>query len=160
MKPFRYAVPALVLLAATAGRADAQQATQTVSYEVQAISEIAFTGSPSLVVSAATAGSAPTAVTANASYAVTTNETNRKITAAIDTNMPTGVTLSVNLAAPTGGSSAGAVTLGTTAQDVVTGITQVNQGGLSVTYSLSATAAAGVVASGTRTVTYTITAGA
>lgn len=159
MKLLRYAVPALALALATAGNASAQ-ATQDVTFEVQAINQIAFTGSPSLVVSTATAGSAPTSVTAGATYAITTNQTNRKVTAQINSAMPSGVTLTVSLAAPTGGSSAGAVSLGTTAQDVVTGVSTVNQSGLSVTYTLSATAAAGVVASGTRTVTYTITAGA
>jgi hypothetical protein len=73
--------------------------------------------------------------------------------------MPAGVTLSVNLAAPTGATSAGAQALGTTAVDVVTGITKIAQGTLGVTYTLSATASAGVVSSTSRTVTYTITGG-
>jgi hypothetical protein len=74
--------------------------------------------------------------------------------------MPSGVTLSVSLAAPSGAASAGSVSLGTVAQDVVTGIGTVSASGLNVTYTLSATAAAGVVASDSRTVTYTITTGA
>jgi hypothetical protein len=160
MKILRFAIPALALAAFSAGNAAAQQATQDVSFEVQAINQLAFTGSPSLVISTATAGSAPTSVTANASYAITTNESNRKITASIDGNMPSGTTLSVSLAAPSGGASAGAVSLSTTAQDVVTGVSTANASGLSVTYTLQATAAAGVVAAGTRTVTYTIVAGA
>ena len=53
----------------------------------------------------------------------------------------------------------GAATAPHTAVDLVTSITQVAQSGLGVTYTLSATAAAGVVASTTRTVTYTITGG-
>jgi len=159
MKLIRYVAPAFALVAAAAVDAAAQTATQDVSFEVQAINELAFTGSPSLVISAGTAGSAPTSVTANASYAVTTNETGRKITAALSSGLPDGVTLSVSLAAPSGASSAGTVSLGTTAKDVVTGIGGVSASGLSVTYTLSATAAAGVVASDSRTVTYTITAG-
>jgi hypothetical protein len=158
MKLIRFAVPAAALLVLAAGSAKAQ-ATQDVSFEVQAVNELAFTGSPTLVINAATAGSAPTSATANASYAITTNETNRKITAQVDSDLPTGVTLSVTLAAPAGGTSAGAVTLGTTAQDVVTGISTVNASGLNVGYTLSATTAAGVVAADTRTVTYTIVAG-
>lgn len=159
MKLIRYVVPVIGLIA-IGSKAEAQQATQDVTFEVQAINQIAFTGSPSLVISSATAGGAPTSATANASYAITTNETNRKITAEINSALPAGVTLSVSLAAPAGGASAGAVSLGTTAQDVVTGISPVNASGLGVTYTLSATAAAGVVPSGTRTVTYTVTAGA
>ena len=74
--------------------------------------------------------------------------------------MPAGLTLTANVAAPTAaGSSAGAQTLSTIAVDVVTGITKLAEGGLNVTYSLSATPAAGVVSSTTRTVTYTITGG-
>jgi hypothetical protein len=152
------AIAAAFAAAAATTTAQAQTATQTVGYDVQAVNQIAFTGSPSLVISTATAGSAPTSATASASYAITTNETNQKITAEVDQALPSGVTLSVALAAPTGGTSAGTVQLGTTAQDVVTGIATVNESGLSVGYSLAATVAAGVV-SGSRTVTYTITAG-
>ena len=140
--------------------ASAQTATQTVSYEVAAVDQISVAGSPSLVVNSATAGNALNSATASGTYAVTTNGTNRKITASIDTNMPTGVTLTVSLGAPTGASSAGTVTLSTTAQDVVTGITTVNESGLSIGYGLSAAITAGVVAAGNKTVTYTITAGA
>lgn len=160
MKIIRYAVPALALAALSAGKAAAQSNTQDVSFEVQAINQIAFSGTPSLVISTATAGSAPTSATANGTYAITTNESDRKITAGLDSDMPTGTALSVSLAAPSGGTSSGAVQLSTTAQDVVTGVSTVNASGLGVTYTLTATAAAGVVPAGTRTVTYTIVAGA
>ncbi|HKP75602.1 MAG TPA: hypothetical protein VJT67_08670, partial [Longimicrobiaceae bacterium] len=140
MKTLRIAAPAAALLAALGGRASAQAtATQDVSFEVQAVSQLSFSGSPALVIAAATAGSAPTSVSANATYAVTTNETDRKITAQIDSDMPAGVDLTVSLAAPSGGTSAGAVSLSTTAHDVVTGISTLNASGLGVTYSLSAT---------------------
>ncbi|HEX5869436.1 MAG TPA: hypothetical protein VFY65_03410 [Longimicrobium sp.] len=161
MKSIRYAAALALAASAFAARdASAQTATQVVSYEVTAINEISVSGSPSLVINDATAGSGLTAASASGTYAITTNETNRKVTAQIDSNMPSGVTLSVTLAAPTGGTSTGAVTLSTTAQDVVTGVSNVNQSGLSISYGLSATVAAGVVAAGNRTVTYTITAGA
>lgn len=153
-------IASAALLIATAGTAAAQQATQSVGYEVTAINEISVAGAPSLVISSATAGSAPTSATASGTYAITTNETNRKITAAIDAEMPTGTTLTVTLDAPTGGASAGAVALTTVAADVVTGISTVEESGLSITYDLSATVDAGVVAAGSRTVTYTIVAGA
>lgn len=149
-------------LVATGSAFASDTTTQTVTFEVSAINEISVSGNPgALTVSTATAGSAPNAVSdASSSYAITTNETNRKITAAIDTAMPAGVTLTVSLAAPTGATSAGAVTLGTVAQDAVTGISTVNESGNTITYGLSATAAAGVQASASRTVTLTITAGA
>ena len=148
---------ALVALSATA--ASAQTANQTVTFQVDAINQIAFTGSPSLVINTATAGSGPANATATASWAVTTNQSGAKITGSLNSNMPAGLTLSVDLAAPAGASSAGAQGLSTVAVDLVTSITQLAQGALSVGYTLSATPAAGVVASTTRTVTYTITGG-
>jgi hypothetical protein len=149
----------IALMLSAASAASAQTATQTVTFQVDAINQIAFTGSPSLVINTATAGIDPTAATASATWAVTTNQTGAKITASIGSNMPAGLTLSTNLTAPAGGSSAGAQSLTTVAVDVVTGITKLAQGSLNVTYSLSATAAAGVVSSASRTVTYTITGG-
>ena len=147
----------LALLAAST--ATAQTSTQTVNFQVDAINQIAFSGSPSLVINTATAGNNPTAATANATWAVTTNQTGAKITASIGSNMPSGLTLSVNLTAPAGGTSAGSQSLSTTAVDVVTGITQLAQSAIALQYSLSATPAAGVVSSTSRTVTYTITGG-
>ena len=158
MKAYRFLV-LLVLAVGAPSAASGQSATQVVTFQVDAINQIAFTGSPSLVINAAAAGADPSAATATATWAVTTNQTGAKITASIGSAMPAGVTMTVNLAAPAGASSAGAVSLGTTAVDVVTGITKTAQGALSVGYSLTATAAAGVVASTTRTVTYTITGG-
>ena len=134
--------------------AQAQTATQTVTFAVNAINQIAFTGAPSLTITPAVAGSAPTSVTdATASWAVTTNQTGAKITASIPLAMAAGLTLSSNLAAPAGATSAGFQALTTTAVDLVTGITKLGQGSLGVTYKLDATAAAGVVASGSRVVT-------
>ena len=150
---------ATALLAAAPQRARGQSGQHVVTFQVDAINQIAFAGNPSLVVNSASAGSAPTSVNAAATWAVTTNQSNAKITASINAVMPAQVTLSVALAAPSGATSAGARALGTVAVDLVTGITQVAQGALGVTYTLSATAAAGVVASSTRTVTYTITGG-
>lgn len=147
------------ILASAATIASAQTATQTVTFQVDAINQIAFSGSPSLVISTATAGSDPTSASATGTWAVTTNQTGAKITASIGSNMPSGLTLTVNVVAPSVGLSTGAQTLSTTAVDVVTGITKHAQSGMSLSYSLSATAAAGVVSSTSRTVTYTITGG-
>lgn len=149
---------AIALGAATA--AGAQTATQTVTFQVSAINVIGFTGSPSLTINTAAAGSASlTATDATATWAVTTNQSTAKISASIASAMPTGLTLSVNLAAPTGATSAALQALGTTGVDLVTGITQLSQTGLGVTYQLDASPTAGVVASGSRVVTYTISGG-
>jgi hypothetical protein len=149
----------IALVFAAFSAVSAQTATQTVTFQVDAINQIAFSGSPSLTINTATAGADPSSAVAAASWAVTTNQTGAKITASIGSAMPAGVILTVSLDAPAGGSSAGAQSLSTTSVDLVTGITKVAQGALAVSYSLSATAAAGVVASTTRTVTYTITGG-
>lgn len=156
----RRILSALALVVGASSAAAAQSANQVVTFQVDAINQIAFAGSPSLVINTATAGSNPTNATANATWAVTTNQTGAKITASIGSNMPAGLTLAVNLTAPTAaGTSAGALSLSTVSVDLVTGITKLAEGGLNVGYSLAATAAAGVVASTTRTVTYTITGG-
>ena len=139
----------------------ADNVAQTVTYEVQAINEITVSGNPgALVISTATAGSQPTAATdATTSYSITTNGTNKKITGSIDTAMPANTSLLVTLTAPTGGSSAGQVTLSTTAQDLVTGISTLAESGLTISYEFTADAAAGVVASSTKTVTLTVADG-
>jgi len=150
---------ALVALAAV-NTASAQTATQTVTFQVTAINQVAVTGTPSLVINTASAGSAPTSVTSTGNtWSVTTNQTGALITASIPTAMPAGLTLSANLTAPAGATSTGLTALGTTAVNVVTGITKLNAASLALSYQLDATAAAGVVTSGTRVVTYTITGG-
>lgn len=142
------------------GLAKAQTATQTLTFAINAINQIAFVGTPSLTISTAAAGAAPTSVTnATATWAVTTNQTGAKITASIPAAMPAGLTLSANLTAPAGATSASYKSLSTTATDLVTGITKVAQGALGVLYKLDATPAAGVVTSASRVVTFTITGG-
>lgn len=148
------------LAVAAASAANAQTATQTVTFQVDAINQVAVAGTPTLTISAAVAGGAPTSVTSTGNtWAVTTNQTGAKITASIGSAMPSGVTLSANMAAPSGGTSAGYQGLGTTAVDLVTGITKLNATGLSLSYKLDATSAAGTMSSTTRVVTYTITGG-
>ena len=157
MKSFRILVLLLVImLIGTCSLSLA--ATQTVTFEVQAINEIATSGNPAaLVVNAAIAGSEPTAVSdAITTYAITTNETLKKITGAIDTIMPAGTTLTVNLAAPTAATSLGAVPLTAVAADLVTGISTVAESGKTITYNFSANVTAGVLVSATKTVTLTI----
>jgi len=155
--PFSGALGALII--GTACIAGAQ--TQTVTYSVTAINVIAFLGSPSVSVTTATAGSQPTSNTdaSTGTWAVTTNQTGSKISGSIASAMPTGLTLSADLAAPSGATSAGFLALGTVAVDLVTGITKLAQGSLAASYKLDATAAAGVVSSATKVVTYTITGG-
>jgi DNA-binding response OmpR family regulator len=156
----RTAIVSGLLIIAAAASGGAQTATQTVTFQVDAINQVAVTGTPTLDINAAVAGGAPTTVTSSGNtWAVTTNQTTAKITASIASNMPAGLTLSATLGAPAGATSAGIKSLSTVAVDIVTGITKLNATGLALTYQLDATAAAGVVTSATRVVTYTITGG-
>lgn len=134
--------------------------TETVNYEVTAINEINIDGAAvTLTVDSAVAGAAPTQATASDTYDITTNVVSpatKKITAAIDTAMPAGLTLQINVTAPSTGTSAGATTLSATAADVVTAIAAVNQADIAIGYTLDATVAAGVVGAASKTVTLTI----
>ena len=81
----------VVALAATS--ASAQTATQTVTFQVDAINQVGVTGSPTMAITAAVAGNAPTSVTSSGNtWAVTCNQTGAKITASIGSAMPAGVT--------------------------------------------------------------------
>jgi hypothetical protein len=135
----------------------ANTATQTVTCEIQAIDELSVSGDPApLIISSAAAGSEPTSATdSSTTYSITTNQAGRKITGQIDTDMTAG-TLTVNLTAPTGGTSTGNVTLSSVAADLVTGFGAVAEGTRTITYTFSATASAGVAASTTKTVTLTL----
>lgn len=149
------------LAAGLSGRAHAQIATQVIQIQVTAINQIGVSGAPApLVISNATAGSAPASVTApGGSYAVTTNEANKKITASLDEPLPAGVRLEISLAAPQGAATAGDVSLTTSAADLVTGISSLAASALPITYRLSADATVHMPAPETRTVTFTIVSG-
>jgi hypothetical protein len=143
-----------------AGTVAAQSATQVVTFRVEAIEQVSVQGTPSLTISTAAAGSAPTSVTTtDNSWNVTTNLTGAKVTASLESDMPSGVTLSVNLTAPAGATSAGLTVLGSSPVDVVTNVSKLTATQLPLMYKLQATPKAGVVTAGTRVVTFTITGG-
>lgn len=81
-----------------------------------------------------------------------------KITAQLTSAMPAGVTLKLALTPIAGATGVPAVTLSVAAQAVLDNITNNNNLSSTVTYSLSATAAAGVVSSQNRTVLFTLAA--
>jgi hypothetical protein len=160
-KPF---VPVLaVLFAAVLGgaamaRGGGNTATQIVSFQVSPINELAVSGNPAaLNVNSAAADSQPDEVSdSSTTYSLTTNEEGRTITGRIDSAMPSGVTLKINLQAPSGGTSAGDVILGTGDSTLVTGISDLAASGKTITYKLDATVDAGVIAPASRTVTLTL----
>jgi hypothetical protein len=150
-----------ITLAASGAVSAGASASQRVTYEVKAIDQIALTGAPpALTIDTATAGAAPAAVTADGgSYAITTNGSDRKITAALATAMPPGVTLSMVMDAPATGTSVGWQALGPTPTEMVTGIARVAETGLAVRYRLTATVDAGILSARTETVTVTLADG-
>jgi hypothetical protein len=158
MKKLVALTSAMLLLGVCGTAFAASSANQTVTYQVSAINEISTSGNPgALIVSAATAGSQPTAVTdATTTYAITTNGSAKRITGVLSTVMDTGLSLKVTVTAPSTGTSAGQVTLTASAQSLVTAIGAVAQSGIAISYEFSATAAAGVVSSATKTVTLTV----
>ena len=137
------------------------KAIQTVSFVVGAVNAISVSGDPgTMFVSAAIAGSEPEEVSdASTTYSITSTAStdNKKITASINTPMPNGVTLKINLDAPRGATSSGDVDISnaTNSVDVITAIDSIAESGKTITYKLGATVAAGVV-SDSKTVTLTI----
>lgn len=163
MRNKKILIGALVALLALGGAAAVfagNTATQTVTFEVTAISEITVSGNPGpMTVNAAVAGAQPTQVTdASTTYNITINQTG-KITGALNNDMPAGVTLAINMTTPGApATSAGDKSLSTGAVDLVTGITPLIASTKTITYKLSALVTAGVIASSTRIVTLTVVA--
>lgn len=160
MNTYRSMLMSGFLVVVTATAVAAQSASRVVTMQTTAINVVAVTGgTQTMIINTAVPGSPPTSVINGVTWAVTTNQSTAWITASIPSAMPAGVTLSVTLQAPPGGASAGIKALGTVAVTVVSGVTKVAAGLLTLTYTLAATAAAGVVTAQSRLVTYTITGG-
>jgi hypothetical protein len=162
MKNSRMMLLSAVLVVAAAASANAQathQATQTVDITISAVNRISVgAGTPTLTINTAVAGDAPTDATASSSWSITTNQTGTKVTAKINSAMPSGASLLVTLAAPAGATSIPTVNLDASDKDVVTGITQLNAAGLGLSYTLQATSAASATTV-SKTVTYTVVGG-
>lgn len=159
-------ITAIVLAAAVMSFAAAgfAQDDHTVSIAVSAVNEINVSdGAVTLTINAATAGDNLTAVTDNSSSLDwTTNQATRRITVALGAEYASGITLAVQAGAPSGTGTAvgtqagGYVNLSTTAADLVTAISNAYATS-TLTYRATADVTAGVVASESQTVTYTIT---
>ncbi|MBN2414295.1 hypothetical protein JXO52_00550 [bacterium] len=140
------------------------QDNHTVTVAVSAVNEIDVSDAEVvLTINSATAGSDLDAATdATSTLDWTTNQASRKITVAINSAYSTGLTVTVTAGTPSGtGTAVGtvsgsAVTLSTTAADLVTAISNA-YAQCSLTYEASASVTAGVISSESRTVTYTIT---
>ena len=138
-----YVRSGMVLAALTVGLtgvARAQFATQNVTITVEAINAIAVSDPEvTLSINSATAGNAPDAAQATSTYAITTNEEGQEIAAMLDSgSLPDGLTLEIELAAPTGATPRGRIVLSPQNQIAVSGITRVAASGLQITYTASA----------------------
>jgi hypothetical protein len=104
------------------------------------------------------AGSQPTPITntASAYHYTSLFAPAKKITAQLNSPMPTGVTLTATFAAAGGGTSTGPIALDATPRNMVINMGAALGSAGAITYVLSATVAAGVVPSQSRTVTLTL----
>jgi hypothetical protein len=139
----------LVAFSAAANRLAAQQqVTQTVRIEVIGLNHATATAMTAPVRQRATSASV-----ASGNLSLTTSEANQKITASLDRALPSGMTLSMAVAAPNGAETAGRTTLrADTASDVVTGLPTGDTKSMPVQITASGGEAAIVV-------TYTIVSG-
>ena len=120
---------------------------------------LSISGNPAAMsITTATAGSNPDSATDNSTTCnMTTLTVVRKVTGKINTNMPTGLTLRVQIAAPTGATSAGSVAMTTTAANLITAIPKSTTAtNLEITYTLAATPTAAPATAVTRILTLTL----
>src|SRR3954471_2255230 len=141
----------------TSGRA--QAATQQIGIEIRPINQLAVVGTTNFVIPARKKAGPATVSVASASYAVTTNEENRRITVALDEALPEGVTLTMKMDAPNGATANDAVVLSTAPQTAVNGISRLNAGNLGISFSLITSDRAVVPDTTTRTVRVTLVSG-
>jgi hypothetical protein len=151
-------VGSTVLLALATPDGRAQTATQQVRIEIKPINKLAVAGTTNFVIPARTTGPSTVAV-ASASYAVTTNEDNRRIIVALDQPMPEGVTLTMEMDAPAGAVANAPVVLSTSAQTAVKRISRLAASNLNIHYSLTTSDRAVVPDTTVRTVKVTLVSG-
>jgi hypothetical protein len=141
-----------------AAPAGAQSASQPIRLEIRPINEIAMRGSATFTIPARTA-TRPDTIKAVASYAITTNEVNRRITVALDQPMPEGVSLQMRMTAPAGAQAGEELTLSTSAQTAVTGISRLNARDLGIDFLLVTGASTVIPTTTSRTVRITLVSG-
>ena len=125
------------------------------------VGTITVGAAPALLrVNSAVAGFQPGAKTGTSTITVKAARANKpqKIMVQLNAAMPAGLTLSLDMTAPTGATAAGTVALDATARELMGNITNLTNETETLTYTFTATVAAGVVAAQSRTVTFTITA--
>jgi len=155
-------VAALALLALVSDTGLSQNfATQSVTVSVSAVAKISVSGNPgALTISDGPIGTDNLTSVSDGSttYSITHNSpTAKRITASLDAALPAGFTLSASLGSSKGTSAGSATIPAGSAVNLVTGIVRGADAGRAITYTFSALASAGTLASETRTVTLTLT---
>ena len=118
---------------------------------------ITLTSLGTLTISVATPGGQPVSSTNNTGkYSVNAVSGRMKVTAQLDSPLPSGVTLTITLSAPSGAVSLGATALSTSSQNVVRYIPVGDYTNLSVNLQLSSSVTAGVVPPNTSHITLTL----
>lgn len=125
----------MVFLISTLAMAE-NVAQQVVTYRVDPINEISINGGLNSLVIDIDKDSRKTE--GSAFWAITTNETDKRVMGSLDADMPPGVKLLLELEAPQGGESKGSVSLSTNPQGLVTNISRVAQDDLKLTYRVIA----------------------
>jgi hypothetical protein len=174
MKTWKTLLAGIAIAAAVSGLAyAAATATQTVTMQIASISVLAMTGNPAtLAVSApAQGGATPANPSSNATYAQYTSTVATGVTRRLQANWgttdaaPAGCSLLLTAtpaALPNQGSTAGQITMSSTATNIVTGIGSCATGtgatnGAQMAYVLSINTMTSLVAGDNHTVTITIT---
>jgi len=111
-------------------------AQQKITYQIDPINEISINGGSNALAISFDKDSQNSSGTAN--WAISTNETNKRVVGILDADLPPGVELYVELEAPKASLSNGSVSLSTNPQDLVTGINRVAQDNLKIGYKLTA----------------------
>ena len=105
-----------------------------------------------------TASAQPVTDSVTVTYDITNNAgaASMKLVGKINTDMPAGTALSVDVTAPLGAESEGLIALTTADQDLVLAIGNVDEALVAMSFKLEATVAAGVIASASKTFTMTV----
>jgi hypothetical protein len=107
---------------------------------------ISLTALGTLTISVATPGGQPVSSTnSTGKYSVHAVSGRMKVTAQLDTPLPSGVTLTITLSAPSGAVSLGSTVLSTSSQNVVRYVPVGDYTNLAVNLELSSSVTAGVV---------------
>lgn len=130
----------------------ADSTTAVVTFSILPVTTISISGNPGNLSIAPNSTQSDTSTT----WSVTCNCPNKQIYGSIDSELPPGVVLAVDLEAPNCGTSMGSVALSTTPQLLISEIASCSSDNLQVKYTIAADSSASPVTAASRIVTYTV----